>query len=283
MIKPIKKSTVKDLLPKRLNGSHKGDNGKVLIVGGSENYYGAPVLAGLGALRAGADLVYLMVPEGNFEATRSLYPDFIVRKFPGEHLTKRYAEKVINFAKKCDTVLIGPGIGENERTLEAVQEIVKNLKSSTILDADAISVLKKIKKFPLNQELTITPHNNEFKNLVDREIYVKEEDTKSVILLRSISMDLHVNILLKGEKDFISSNEGIVETNITGNAGMTVGGSGDVLAGVVAGLISQGLEGFDACRCAAYFAGIAGDKLAKKYGNGFLASELARAIAEVMK
>jgi NAD(P)H-hydrate epimerase len=282
MLKHIKSSLVKNLLPKRSAQSHKGQNGRVLIVGGSIDYYGAPILAGLGALYTGADLVYLYVPECNFDVTRSMYPDFIVKKYAGEELTERSAEKIVDFGKDCDSVLIGPGLGDNEKVVGGVLEIIKNLHIPTVLDAEAINALKKVDKFPLQQPVVITPHLNEFSNLIDREIQMEEKDTKSVILLRSISMDLHINVLLKGPRDYVSSDEGYVEINDTGNAGMTVGGSGDVLAGMVATLLAQGLEGYDAARCAAYLAGKAGDRLKKQKGYAYSASDIAFALPYVI-
>lgn len=276
MMQDVKKSVVRDLLPKRDPNSHKGQNGRVVIVGGSIDYSGAPILSGLGALYGGADLVQLYVPECNFECTRGMYPDFIVKKYPGEFLTPRYAAEIVEFAKKkADSILIGPGLGEREQTVEAVVEIVNNLHIPMVLDAEAMMALKKIDKFPLQQQIVITPHQNEFKHLVDRDMVVDETDTKSIVLLRSISMDLHINVLLKGHVDYVSSEEGNVETNRTGNAGMTVGGSGDVLAGVVASLLARRLEGFDAARCAAYYTGVAGDMLKKNKGWNFSASDIA--------
>ncbi|MDA1061171.1 MAG: NAD(P)H-hydrate dehydratase [bacterium] len=280
MLKQIKKSLAKSLLPRRNPSSHKGQNGRVLVVGGSIDYYGAPLLSGLGALNSGADLVYLYVPECNFDVSRSIYPDFIVKKFSGEYLSERDAGAIIEFGKsKCDSILIGPGLGEREQTTDAVLEIVKELHIPTVLDADAISVLKKISKFPLHQPVVITPHSNEFRNMVDRDVVVKEEDSKSVVLLRSIAMDLYINILLKGPVDYVSSHEGHVEVNRTGNAGMTVGGSGDVLAGVVATFLAQGLEGYDAARAAAYYTGHAGDLLQKQKGDLYSAGDLAMTIS----
>lgn len=276
MMQDIKKSVVRDLWPKRDENSHKGQNGRVVIIGGSIDYSGAPILAGLGSLYSGADLVYLYVPECNFECSRSMYPDFIVKKYPGEFLTPRYAADIIEFAKKkADSLLIGPGLGEREQTQEAILEIVNNLHIPMVLDAEAMMVLKKIDKFPLQQQIVITPHQNEFKHLVDRDIVVSENDPKSSVLLRSVAMDLHINVLLKGHVDYVSSEEGVVETNRTGNAGMTVGGSGDVLAGVVATLLAQGLDGFNAARCASYYVGVAGDMLKKNKGYHFSASDIA--------
>ena len=283
-LKHIKGSMAAKLLPSRRVDSHKGQNGRVLIVGGSLEYYGAPVLSGLAALHSGADLVYLYVPECNFDVCRSLYPDFFVRKYSGDFLTVEACDEIISLGReKCDCVLLGPGLGRREETLEAVKRIVNELHIPTVLDADAIAVLKKLDRFPLDQQLAITPHSNEFRNLVDRDVVVNEDDPKSIILLRSISMDLHINVLLKGAKDYVASQEGIVEINHTGNAGMTVGGSGDVLAGVVASFIAQGSDPYDACRAAAYYVGKAGDLLQKQKGFNFAASEIALTMPFVLR
>lgn len=280
MLKIIK--NIKGLIPQRDPSSHKGMNGRVLIVGGSIDYYGAPILAGLGALYSGADLVHLYVPECNFDVTRSMYPDFIVKKYAGERLNERAATEIVKYGKKMDSVLIGPGLGDGETVVEGVLEIIKNLHIPTVLDANAINAIKSVEKFPLQQRIVITPHHNEFRNLIDREIEVEDKDSKSIILLRSLSMDLHINVLLKGPRDYISSEEGHVEVNNTGNAGMTVGGSGDVLAGVVATLLAQRLEGYDAARAAAYLVGKAGDRLKKKKGYAYSSSDLAFMLPEVM-
>lgn len=280
MIKEIKKSLVRSLLPVRDPRSHKGQNGRVLIVGGSIDYHGAPILAGLGALNSGSDLVYLFVPESNFEVSRAMYPDFIVRKFAGEFLTVEVVAEIVEFGKKkADSVVIGPGLGERGETIAAVKELLLNLHLPTVLDAEAIAALKDIRNFPLEQTVVITPHRMEFQNLVDRDVVVAENDPKSVILLRSVAMDLQINVLLKGPMDLVASHEGFVEKNLTGNAGMTVGGSGDVLAGVVGAFLAKGLNGYDAARVAAYLNGVAGDLVAKNKGFAFAAKEIAGAIA----
>lgn len=282
-LKQIKESVAKKLIPGRALNSHKGDNGKVLIVGGSLDYHGAPILSALGSLRASADLVYLYVPECNFEATRGMYPDFIVKKYAGEYLTERAAEQIIEFGKDCDSILIGPGLGDNEKTIDGVLSLLENLNIPTVLDASAISALKRVERFPLKQNVVITPHLHEFQELIDRDIEISENDTKSIILLRSVSMDLHISVLLKGQTDLISSFEGAVELNKTGNPGMTVGGTGDVLAGVVATFLAQGADPYDAARAAAFYVGKAGDFLKKRQGYGFSASELAQALPYVLQ
>lgn len=282
-IKEITLSTAKKLLRKREPNSHKGDNGKLLIIGGSAEYYGAPILAGLGALRAGVDLVYLYVPECNFEVTRATCPDFIVRKYTSEYFSPRAASAIIEFGKTCDAVLIGPGIGNRESVIEGTLEILKGLHLPTVIDSSSMIALKKIKKYPLEQDILITPHRNEFTNLVDRDIDVKESDPKSMVLLRSLAMDLHLNIILKGREDLIVSDEGDIAKNLTGNSGMTVGGTGDVLAGVAGGLIAQKNSTFVSAQIAAFLTGTSGDEAFKEYGNGLTASDVAENIGRVLK
>lgn len=282
MLKTVKSNQVKASLPKRKLNSHKGENGKLLVVGGSIDYYAPPVLAALGALNSGVDIATVVVPEVNFDVTRSLSMDLIVKKYPGESLTLRYTDMIIEMAKNFDAILIGPGLGKAEKNKESVKEIVKKVKIPTVLDADAISVLKMINNFPLEQPIAITPHIMEFRNLVDREVELNEKNSKGAVLLRSISMDLGINVLLKGPTDFISSAEGGVEINKTGNPGMTVGGSGDVLAGVVSSLMAQGVDTFEACRAGAYYVGKAGDLVMKHKGFNFLASDIVQALPAVL-
>lgn len=286
-IHEIKGGQVKKLLRKRAASSHKGENGRVLIIGGSADYYGAPILAAKAALRAGADLVYLYVPECNFEVTRAAAPDFIVMKYKGDYFSPRAASDIIEFGKTCDAVLMGPGMGAlgelKEGAVDGVIEVLKGLRIPTVLDSLAIFALKKVRKFPLEQDVLITPHHNEFANLVDRDIRISESDTQSVILLRSIAMDLHLNVILKGHVDLVASDEGDVVKSCTGNAGMTVGGTGDVLAGIAVGLLAQRNNAFLVARAAAWACGEAGDKAFRRFGNGLIASDVAEEVGGVLK
>lgn len=275
MIPTIKSSEIKAIYPKRAADSHKGMNGRVTIVGGSIDYFGAPLLCGLGALYGGADLMYIFVPECNFEVNRSHYPDFIIRKFPGEFLDMKGVTPILEFAKKCDVILMGPGMGEREETMEAMQQIIENLSIPMVLDAGAIQVFQRIKKFPLQQKVVITPHHNEFEHLTGKDVKVSGSPSSKVVLTRTIATDLKINILLKGPHDFIAAEDGQTVMNSTGNAGMTVGGTGDVLSGYVASLMAQGANPYDACRLGAYIVGKAGDNLLKQKGYCFSATDLA--------
>jgi ADP-dependent NAD(P)H-hydrate dehydratase / NAD(P)H-hydrate epimerase len=283
MVKEINKSDVRRLFPRRDPHSHKGMNGRVMIVGGSIDYYGAPVLSALGALYGGADLVTLFVPESNFNVCRSLYPDLIVRSFPGDYLDVKAISGILDFAKKCDSILIGPGLGDREETFEALHKIVKSLSIPTVLDSEAIQVFQKIKEVPLPQKIVITPHHNEFENLTGKDIKISGSMSGKIVLLRTLATDLKINILLKGPQDLIASEEGEIVMNSTGNAGMTVGGSGDVLSGFVVSLIAQGAQPFEACQMAAYLLGKAGESLFKQKANCFSSSDLALEIPYTVK
>lgn len=283
MVREIKSSDVRKMFPRRDPNSHKGMNGKVMIVGGSREYYGAPLLSGLGALYGGADLVYLFVPECNFDAARSIYPDFIVRSFPGDFLDMKAVSQILEFAKKCDVALFGPGLGNRDETFEALLKIIKSLEIPTVLDSEAIQVFQKIKDVPLPQKIVITPHHNEFETLTGKDIKISGSMSGKIVLLRTLATDLKINILLKGPQDLIASEEGEIVSNSTGNAGMTVGGSGDVLSGFVAGLMAQGAEAFAACQIAAHILGRAGDNLFKQKAYCFSASDLAMEISYTVK
>lgn len=274
MIPLLKKSEVRKLFPQRIVTSHKGMNGRVLIVGGSLDFFGAPILSALGALYAGCDLVYLFVPECNFDVTRNI-PDFIVRKYPGDHLNVLAVPEIVRHAIGCHSILIGPGLTDHEDVQKAVQQIVENVHLPTVLDAGAMQILKNMKNLPLPQPVVITPHMNEFERLVGAEVRETGSLSKIMVYLQTLAKDLHLNIVLKGKTDYITSDEGVTVTNETGNAGMTVGGTGDVLAGMIASLISQGANVFDACKIAAFVNGYAGDRMLKQKGYGFIASDVA--------
>jgi ADP-dependent NAD(P)H-hydrate dehydratase / NAD(P)H-hydrate epimerase len=283
MVPKIKGSDVRKLFPRRDPNSHKGMNGKVMIVGGSSDYYGAPVLSGLGSVYSGADLTALFVPSCNFDVSRSLYPDLIVHSFPGRYLDISGVESILEYSKKCDAILLGPGLSDKEETYDALLQIVKGVEIPMVLDSEAIQVFQKIKELPLQQKVVITPHHNEFETLTGKDIKISGSVSGKIVLLRTLATDLKINILLKGPQDLLASEEGEILMNETGNAGMTVGGSGDVLSGFITSLIAQGAEPFAACRSAIYILGKAGENLFKQKGYCYSASDLAFELAYTIK
>jgi NAD(P)H-hydrate epimerase len=270
-------------IPKRNPLSHKGENGRVLIVGGSIDFHGAPILAAWGALNSGADLVSMAVPECNFEVSRNFAPDLIVRKYPGEFLNSRAQEIILTMAKKADIVVFGPGLGDHAETMKTLKYLLEHLEVPTLLDASAIQVLELLDKMPLKQPLIITPHHTEFEKLTGKPFKITDLADHKVRIIRTLANDLNINILLKGPISIIAGDDGRVEQNENGNPGMTVGGSGDVLAGLVAGLVGQGLTPFDACASGAFILGEVGDRLFKAKGYAYTASDLAQEIPYIVK
>lgn len=278
----IKKSEIVKIFPRRDLASHKGDNGRVLIIGGSINYFGAPILAGLGALNSGADLVYLLIPECNFEVSRSFYPDFIVRKYPGNFLNSRALDNISELLDKVDAVLIGPGLSEEVEILRTIVLIIKKAKCPVILDAEAIPAIAQLGLISGHTgdnnalaPIIITPHRNEMNELLEGET-LPEDPEEEIKIVEDFAKKWGVTVLLKGHTDIIASPNCETRVNTTGNAGMTVGGSGDVLAGFVASLIAQHAKPYSACISAAFLMGSAGDNLYKSKGYNFIATDLAQ-------
>jgi len=296
----IKKSEIVKIFPQRNPNSHKGQNGRVLIIGGSLDYFGAPILAALGAYGGGADLVYLLVPECNFEVSRSFYPDFIVRKYPGNFVNSRALDAAQELLPKVDCVLIGPGVSENPESLRVITRIIQKAECQAVLDAEAIPAMAELglpseagaKAGAENPpRFTITPNRAEMDEITEGSLpHDPEEEAKKDapfgrsnqaaslrlgLLIEDFAKKWNVTILLKKPQDIIAAPGKLLRLNQTGNAGMTVGGSGDVLSGFVASLIAQHVAPYEACMCAAYLLGAAGDNLYRQKGFNYMATDLA--------
>lgn len=255
--------------------SHKGDNGRVLVIGGSDEYHGAPILSAQGALHSGVDLVHVAVPESNYDITRNYGPDFIVKKFPGDFLG---SEGLWYPEGRYDSMVIGPGLGTRTETKEAIMGIIKRTKIPVVVDADAIKAIAGTK---ISLRGVLTPHSKEFEILSGKKL-AKANKKRRNMLLEEAAKRGSV-ILLKAPMDIIVAPDGRWKFNDTGNPGMTVGGTGDVLAGLVAGLIAQGMDLFTAACCGAFINGTAGDELYTSMGYCFTASDLAYEIPYTMK
>lgn len=263
---------------KRKKFSHKGDNGRVLIVGGNEEFHGAPIFSALGAEATGVDLVRLVVPKSQKTLARTWSLNFIVNTFSDEHLTTSDVPDIVRLAKKSDVLVIGMGLGDEKETIEAVKQIIRETSCKLVVDADGLKGISKM----LKREVVVTPHVVEATELLHLKSKSKNQKEKLESLsfrkqvAKQISEKLGVTTVLKGVVDVVCSPEGRVRLNMTGNAGMTVGGTGDVLAGVIGGLVAQGLRGFEAGYLAVRREGEAGDRLKKKKGFRFTAEEVAR-------
>ena len=266
----------------RLASSHKGDFGRLLVVGGSETYAGAPSYVALAALRTGVDIVVVAAPERTAYAISSFSPDLITLKLTGNHLNKSNVPQIRNVLERSTGIVIGPGLGNHRETasaLEKIFDLIHELKKPVLIDADAIGVYAD-SKTRLDTPLVLTPHPGEFEELTGKkprmELHEKIEDVKKA------ASENHATILLKGAIDVVSDGRR-VKLNYTGNPGMTVGGTGDVLAGIVGALISQGFDPVEASAAGAFINGAAGDIVHQEKGYHIVASDLIGHIPEVFE
>jgi len=283
----ISKKDIK--LPKRKRDSKKGDNGKVLVIGGSKDYTGAVALAGLAALRSGADWVTVAAPEKAGWAINALTPDLVVKKYKGDDFCASRAKGLLKEEKKYDAVLIGNGIGMHASSF--VKKYVKESKKLLVIDADGI----KASSAGIVKNSIITPHTKELEiflsnsgismPIIKKIINEQDIEKKALLIKKTLKNFLEKNniILLKGRIDAIIS-KGRVYYNKTGNAGMTKAGTGDVLAGLTAGFLAQSKNLLQSAVNAAYFNGLIGDiLLKKKKGFAYLASDMVYEIKRILK
>jgi len=254
--------------------SHKGDAGRVLVIGGGA-YSGAPALAALGALRAGADIVTVATPRNVADIVASFSPNLIVRALSGDRLNEDDVPVISGLIEKHDVVVVGMGLGTDEETIKAVEKIVP-LCRKAVIDADALGPFL----IPLlHENIIITPHAGEMKRLSGME--VPKEEKEKLDFIKSFAKSNKATVLLKGAVDIIS--DGIeIRANRTGNAGMTVGGTGDVLAGLTGALFAKH-EAIEAACAGAFINGAAGDLAFLEFGFGLLATDVIDYIPKVMK
>jgi NAD(P)H-hydrate epimerase len=257
--------------------SHKGDFGRVLVVGGGP-YTGAPAHAGIATLRAGADLAFLRVPAAIGDVERGYSPDLIVEEYAGERLEPGAVDGLLDATEErnADVVVLGPGLGGADETLDAVRAFLRRYDGRAVVDADALQVVPEVID-ETAAELVCTPHQGELAKMGGPEAEDWEERATRV---RDFAADLGTTLLVKGAYDVISDGED-VRVNRTGNPGMTVGGTGDVLAGATAALFST-LDPLPAASVAAYANGRAGDLVVEEQGYGLLASDLHDRLPEAL-
>ena len=270
-------------LPKlalRKADSHKGDYGRVLVIGGSRGMAGAPALAGMAALRSGAGLVTVAVPRSIQATVASFEPSYMTLGFGGtaydHHLIECKAE-IIEAAEPMDVVALGPGLGRDPSTWQLVCELYQTLPQPMVVDADALNALA---GSPLRLERSggvriLTPHPGEFRRLsgfnIERET---DQRCRQVVELCERDVIGRTLVVLKGCHTVIASR-GHFAVNATGNPGMATGGTGDCLTGLIAALIGQGLSPFDASRLGTHVHGLAGDLAAEELGQmSMIASDM---------
>ncbi len=276
----IAESFVMERIPQRNMCAHKGNFGRVLMICGSVGFTGAPCLAAWGALRSGSGLVYLCVPEDVYPIVATKMEEAMVFPLPAMDgaCAPDAAEKILNMLPNMDAVLMGCGMGRSEGTLACVRTVLQHSRVPVILDADGINVLSEHIDLLRDSAcpVILTPHEGEYKTLTGHEVTNREEDAKK------LALDTHSICVLKGHGTVVTDGKDCL-INTTGNPGMAVGGSGDVLAGMIASLCGQGFAPLDGAACAVWLHGKAGDICAAELGQyGMLPTDMIQVLPRLL-
>jgi NAD(P)H-hydrate epimerase len=253
--------------------SHKGDNGKVLVVAGGP-YTGAPALVGLAALRTGADLVFIATPETCWPIVASFSPNLIVYPLQGSALSSSHIPQITNLLPRVDTVVIGPGLGHGKDTIACIPPLVQlciDQNKSLVIDANAITPLRDMHNL---KNIVVTPHPREFKNLTGE----KSEEQQ----VKRWAKKLQATFFVKGHEDLITDGYQVKRNQIH-NVGMTVGGTGDVLSGIIGALLGKKINPFHAACMGAFLNGMAGNIAYETLSYGLLATDIVDRIPLVLK
>jgi ADP-dependent NAD(P)H-hydrate dehydratase / NAD(P)H-hydrate epimerase len=260
-IELLTREDVRSLVEPRAADSHKGDFGRVLVIGGSRGKTGAAYLSGMGALRAGAGLVTIATPASCLPIVASLAPEFMTEPLDENdagQVTARGIDRVLEFNQ--DVIACGPGIGRSAEVAEFVRALLDRAEAPLVLDADALTVLADDPGRLAGREerhVIVTPHPGEMARLVGST--TDEVQANRIEVASTFATTHHVYVVLKGHRTVIATPEGRVFINPTGNAGMATGGTGDVLTGMIAAFLAQLLDAEAACRLGVFLHGVAGD------------------------
>ena len=273
--------SVQGFLPDRDPWGHKGTFGKILLLCGSRGFTGAAYLAAMGALRSGAGLTFLGVPESIYaiEAVKLNEPVVFPLPEDGGKLSFLAVSEILERLPQMDAVLVGCGLGQSKGTLSVVKAVLEHAACPVVLDADGINVMKEHKDILRGRTYPtiLTPHDGEFlrfggtigENRMESAAYFARE-WNCILLLKG-----HRTCITDGEKGYL---------NGTGNPGMAVGGSGDVLAGILVSLLGQGIPPLEAAACAAWLHGAAGDICAQEIGQyGMLPTDMLEVLPRLLK
>jgi len=283
----ITQNILKEVYPTRPPESRKYDYGFLLIIGGSEHYTGSPALAGLAAFRAGVDMVKILAPQRAADIIASFSPNLATSAFSGKWFDQEdvvfalsQEKSIREVAGAKSALLIGGGLGRSPEVRAAVEEFLSETEMPTVIDADAIYVVAKNKALIKDKHYLLTPHYYEFFVLSGKEIkdLPLEEKAEEV---RKAALELGCVILLKGRVDIISDGKEVA-LNYTGTPQMTVGGTGDTLAGIAGAFLAMGFDPLTSAKAAAFLNGKAGELAGKRFGPGTLATDVIDSICEVI-
>ncbi|MEM4036156.1 MAG: NAD(P)H-hydrate dehydratase [Fervidicoccaceae archaeon] len=266
---------VRHLVLRKPKDAKKGDGGRVLVLGGSVEYVGAPALAAMAALRTGADLVFVGVPEIVRPVVASFSPNIITFSVGRDYLSPDHLDKVMEFVKKSDSIVLGPGMSLNRETEEFVTVFLEKAWKASgapplVVDADALKVAARLRP-KLGWRAVLTPHRGELRVL--SEGYGLPSDLPQERTVIELSTRSESVVLLKAPVDVICKGEKCMR-NSTGTPAMSTGGTGDVLSGIVAALVKRTRDIFEAAFIAAYVNGRAGEMATRRLGEGISATDL---------
>jgi len=268
----VTKKVLKNIYKKRDSWSHKGQYGKLVVIGGSEMHTGSPSFVGLAAYRAGCDLVYIASPERAANIAANLSPVLITKLLKGDKLEEKHIRKIISLIKqvRATAVAIGPGLWREKKTISTIQKLIRKIELPMIIDADAIRAVSRKKNVLKGKKCVLTPHADEFREFSG--IKVKDLEHRIKVVTAEAKKTKSV-ILLKGYIDVISDGKKTI-LNTTGTSTMTKGGCGDTLTGICGAYLARGIDSFTAACAAAYVNGKAGEITSKKYGESLLPTDL---------
>ena len=277
----LNREAVLSLLPDRDPWGHKGSFGKILLLCGSLGFTGAAYLAAMGALRTGAGLTFLGVPESIYAIEAVKLNEPVVFPLPNKEgkLSREAIPAILERLPNMNAVLIGCGLGQSEDTLEVVKAVLQNASCPVVLDADGINIMAAHKDILRGRQAVtiLTPHDGEFARIGGQ---IGQDRMASAMAL---AQKLGCIVLLKGHETCITDGENCY-LNRTGNPGMAVGGSGDVLSGIIVSLLGQGIAPLEGAAVAAWLHGAAGDICAKEMGQyGMLPTDMLNVLPRLLK
>ena len=271
------------IYPARPQWVHKGNYGSVLVVCGSKLYSGAATLAGVSALRSGADLVTVVAPARAADVAAHTLPDLMTFPLRGDFLTSRHLNDISDLVhlRKINSLVLGCGLGRHPSTFLAIGKLISKLTIPMVLDADSLHAISQKPEVTSGKHVILTPHAGELAILLGQQ-KVSDDFEAKLVAAKQTAAKYRAVVLLKGYVDIITDGASTI-TNNSGTPLMTKGGLGDTLTGIAAALLARGIGLFEAAHAAAYINGKAGELAVGRFGEGVVASDIFEYISKVIK
>ena len=286
-MKEISPKILKEIYKTRPANSKKYDFGLLLVIGGSEFYSGSPALSAMAAFKAGVDMVHIIAPKRAADIIASFSPNLAAFPLKGSYLKKEHLSILLEMAESAravsygkTAVVIGGGMGRSQETQETICEFLSEIKIPAVIDADGIYAVSKRPEILKGKPFLVTPHAYEFFVLTKKKVRELSQEEK-IRVVKEEAERLGTTILLKGSPDILSDGKEVA-LNKTGTPFMTVGGTGDTLAGIAGALLARGIECFKAGSGAVLLNGLAGERTAQKLGESSTAKDLIEEIPYIL-